>query len=208
MQTICPRIRITTDRYSSGRTPAPSGPRNITVTDKAHNTRKKSTTRGNKMPYGFQKWLLEKDAQNLIQRPIEEIEFLFQPFLRRPSYSVNYSDTFDTGPRPFRVPYTKSPPYDGKDALHIQLVADACYALTHENMLKCTDVGIKMWGLGHEEAVQLLFNIEEIFNPIYRLRDGTEDEERKIFGTGRVHYWPELRKALGYQEWGAEQMDE
>jgi hypothetical protein len=160
------------------------------------------------MSQGFQKWLLERGGQKLIQRPVEEIEFLFQPFFRHPPYSVDYSDPFDTDSRPFRVPYTRKPPYDYKDALYVEIVAEACYALTQGNMLKCTEVGIKMWSLGNGEAVRLLLKIEEIFNPVLRIRDGTEEDACKVFGTGRVDYWPELRKALGYQEWAAEQMEE
>lgn len=160
------------------------------------------------MPHGFQKWLLERDAQQLIQRPIEEIEFLFQPFFSRRPSSIGYSDPFDTDPRPYRVPYTKKPPYDEMDTRYVQLVSAASYTLTHGNMIKCTEVGIKIWRLGNDEAVQLLFNIEEIFKPVFRIHEGTEEDECHIFGMGRVVYWPELRRALGYQEWSAEQIEE
>lgn len=86
--------------------------------------------------------------------------------------------------------------------------SDASYTLTHRDMIKCTEFGIKMWGLGNDEAVQLLFNIEEIFEPVFRIRDGTEEEECQIFGMGRVDYWPELRRALDYHKWSTEQVEE
>lgn len=65
---------------------------------------------------------------------------------------------------------------------------------------------IRWFPLTNTEAVQLLFSLERVWDPIFWVHEGTEEHEEPLFGA--CAYWPELKEALGYEVWTDEQLAE
>ena len=133
----------------------------------------------------FRKWLIDRGASQLFDYPIADVESLF--------------DTFDR---------TQTSP--GPSVFWIETIANANYNLIHHKLAWAIRHAIHMWKLNMEEqegrnkAVQLLFNLEQLWHPILYISEGTEEMEAPIFEGER--YWPELRQALGYPDWDEERL--
>lgn len=83
--------------------------------------------------------------------------------------------------------------------------------MTHGSLKLAIGHAVHLWQIdldkqeGRDKAVQLLFRLEQVWDPILYISEGTEEMEAAVFNYER--YWPELRIALGYPDWDKMQLE-
>jgi hypothetical protein len=97
----------------------------------------------------FQAWLIDRRAPQMIGKPVEEIEVLFEPMLRGyvdTTTDLNVSDRLKES-KPLDTSSRRLPPFDKKALQYVLALKNAPYTVAHGAMKRCVDEGIRMWNL-------------------------------------------------------------
>lgn len=138
-------------------------------------------------PLGFKQWLIERNAHVEIDRPLDEIEMLFQHHFPKQGSPLEPNEST------FRIPDTKQPPYPYSNYRYATMCMGAYYAITHSRLVNSAELGRRMWNLSNDETFQFAVRYRGNHGPaVWRLwrqrgarSDGVRESAQECMPSGQ-----------------------